>query len=88
MQVCSPFGTIAQTPRHSSSLVSDSYEPHFSLVSLREFGEELVAGRAVSGDFAEGHVLVDPLLCNLVLENAIAHAFPPGLPSGSAGTTV
>eukprot|EP00667_Euglena_gracilis_P009357 EG_transcript_9499 len=63
------------------SLVSDSYEPHFSLVSLREFGEELVAGRAVSGDFAEGHVLVDPLLCNLVLENAIAHAFQHGHPS-------
>eukprot|EP00668_Euglena_longa_P003293 GGOE01003854.1.p1 GENE.GGOE01003854.1~~GGOE01003854.1.p1 ORF type:complete len:662 (-),score=193.96 GGOE01003854.1:1013-2971(-) len=64
------------------SLVSDTYEPHFLQVSLRDFGEELVAGRAVAGEFDDVRVLLDPLLVNLVMESAIAQAFQRGHPEG------
>eukprot|EP00667_Euglena_gracilis_P004682 EG_transcript_4711 len=64
------------------ALVSDTYEPHFLEVSLKHFGEELLAGRAVAGDFVDERVLLDPLLCGLVLENAMAQAFQYGHPDG------
>eukprot|EP00667_Euglena_gracilis_P003079 EG_transcript_3085 len=64
------------------ALVSDTYEPHFLEVSLKHFGEELLAGRAVAGDFVDERVLLDPLLCSLVLENAITQAFQHGHSEG------
>eukprot|EP00667_Euglena_gracilis_P007881 EG_transcript_7961 len=64
------------------ALVSDTYEPHFLEVSLQRFGEELLAGRGVAGDFVDAQVLLDPLLCSLVLENAMAQAFQLGHSEG------
>eukprot|EP00667_Euglena_gracilis_P011398 EG_transcript_11641 len=60
------------------ALVSDTYVPHFLKVNLQEFGADLVAGRDVVGDFVDSQVLIDPLLCTLVLDNAIAQAFHHG----------
>lgn len=60
------------------ALVSETYEPHFQPVNVAALGEELLAGRTVTGDFADGQVLLDPLLCHLMLENAIGQALRPG----------
>lgn len=65
-------------PCCAPALVSDTYVPHFLKVNLQEFGADLVAGRDVVGDFVDSQVLIDPLLCTLVLDNAIAQAFQTG----------
>eukprot|EP00667_Euglena_gracilis_P004443 EG_transcript_4468 len=60
------------------ALVSETYEPHFQPVNVAALGEELLAGRTATGDFADGQVLLDPLLCHLMLENAIGQALQYG----------
>eukprot|EP00668_Euglena_longa_P003257 GGOE01003812.1.p1 GENE.GGOE01003812.1~~GGOE01003812.1.p1 ORF type:complete len:545 (-),score=117.34 GGOE01003812.1:1028-2545(-) len=47
-------------------------------VDLRAFGENLVNGRNLACKFIDGVVLLDPLLCDVLLDNAINNALRHG----------
>eukprot|EP00667_Euglena_gracilis_P007148 EG_transcript_7213 len=47
-------------------------------VDLREFGEALATGREVSCHFVDDVVLLDPLLCDILLDNALTNALRHG----------
>eukprot|EP00667_Euglena_gracilis_P002334 EG_transcript_2333 len=61
-------------------LVAGDYVPTLAAVSLKDFGEQLIAGRDVVGRFLDCSVRLDPILCNLIFDNAINHAFQTGAP--------
>eukprot|EP00668_Euglena_longa_P025083 GGOE01031312.1.p1 GENE.GGOE01031312.1~~GGOE01031312.1.p1 ORF type:complete len:870 (-),score=251.45 GGOE01031312.1:781-3198(-) len=56
------------------------YLPAMHPVSLREFGEQLVRGRAVISSFPNQVVLLDEVLCDILLDNALNNAFRHGDP--------
>eukprot|EP00667_Euglena_gracilis_P012341 EG_transcript_12678 len=61
-------------------LVAGEYTPVLNEVRLKEFGESLLAGRAVRGQFPDLTVYLDQMLCSLILENALSNAFKHGDP--------
>eukprot|EP00668_Euglena_longa_P025079 GGOE01031307.1.p1 GENE.GGOE01031307.1~~GGOE01031307.1.p1 ORF type:complete len:886 (-),score=253.83 GGOE01031307.1:1289-3754(-) len=58
------------------------YLPALHPVSLGEFGEQLVRGRAVISSFPSEVVLLDEVLCDILLDNALNNAFRHGNPTG------
>eukprot|EP00668_Euglena_longa_P004166 GGOE01004881.1.p1 GENE.GGOE01004881.1~~GGOE01004881.1.p1 ORF type:complete len:517 (-),score=130.95 GGOE01004881.1:671-2221(-) len=56
------------------------YVPLLAKVNLREMGSALVRGRKVSCSIADADVLLDSLLTELVLDNALNSAFRHGHP--------
>eukprot|EP00668_Euglena_longa_P025082 GGOE01031310.1.p1 GENE.GGOE01031310.1~~GGOE01031310.1.p1 ORF type:complete len:455 (-),score=144.62 GGOE01031310.1:1008-2195(-) len=54
------------------------YLPALQPVSLREFGDRLVRGRAVISSFPNEVVLLDEVLCDILLDNALNNAFRHG----------
>eukprot|EP00667_Euglena_gracilis_P001149 EG_transcript_1149 len=56
------------------------YLPALHPVSLREFGEQLVRGRDVLSSFPNEVVLLDEVLCDILLDNALNNAFRHGNP--------
>eukprot|EP00668_Euglena_longa_P037467 GGOE01048241.1.p1 GENE.GGOE01048241.1~~GGOE01048241.1.p1 ORF type:complete len:410 (-),score=125.89 GGOE01048241.1:58-1242(-) len=56
------------------------YLPAMHPVSLGEFGEQLVRGRAVISSFPNQVVLLDEVLCDILLDNALNNAFRHGDP--------
>eukprot|EP00667_Euglena_gracilis_P001628 EG_transcript_1628 len=61
-------------------LVAGEYTPTMNAVNLREFGQQLIAGRNVLGSFPDLTVYLDYTLLNLVMENGISNALKHGLP--------
>eukprot|EP00669_Euglena_mutabilis_P011485 TRINITY_DN6117_c0_g1_i2.p1 TRINITY_DN6117_c0_g1~~TRINITY_DN6117_c0_g1_i2.p1 ORF type:complete len:518 (+),score=90.83 TRINITY_DN6117_c0_g1_i2:217-1554(+) len=61
-------------------LVAGEYVPVQNAVHLKEFGEQLVAGRRVRGDFLDLTVCFDSALITLILDNALNNAFKHGHP--------
>jgi len=62
-------------------LVAEEYVPVENAVNLREVGEQLLAGRAVRGEFLDLTVLLDSALLTLVLDNALSNAMKHGDPA-------
>eukprot|EP00668_Euglena_longa_P010208 GGOE01012384.1.p1 GENE.GGOE01012384.1~~GGOE01012384.1.p1 ORF type:complete len:408 (-),score=109.15 GGOE01012384.1:1007-2155(-) len=68
--------------RHVMLRISEGdYLPALHPVVLREFGEQLVRGRAVISSFPSAVVLLDDVLCDILLDNALNNAFRHGYPS-------
>eukprot|EP00667_Euglena_gracilis_P003956 EG_transcript_3966 len=61
-------------------LAAGEYRPMRNVVSLRELGEQLVAGRDVAGRFLDLTVPLDSALFSLILDNALNNAFKHGHP--------
>jgi len=61
-------------------LVAGEYLPVQNDVNLREFGDQLVVGRAVRCGFLDATVLLDGALMGLILDNALSNAFKHGSP--------
>jgi len=61
-------------------LVAGTYTPTYGPVHLPQFAQELVEGRAIAVDVVARDVLLDPVLLNLILDNALANAFKHGCP--------
>eukprot|EP00667_Euglena_gracilis_P008760 EG_transcript_8884 len=61
-------------------LAAGEYRPMQNAVPLREFGEQLVAGRNVVCRFLDLTVYLDSALLSLILDNAISNAFKHGCP--------
>eukprot|EP00668_Euglena_longa_P007287 GGOE01008717.1.p1 GENE.GGOE01008717.1~~GGOE01008717.1.p1 ORF type:complete len:759 (+),score=248.32 GGOE01008717.1:52-2277(+) len=63
-------------------IASGSYEPNHSPTDLKEFGETLISGRQrqVKAELVHLLVTLDPLLCSVVLDNAISNALRHGHP--------
>eukprot|EP00667_Euglena_gracilis_P015158 EG_transcript_15763 len=59
-------------------LAAGEYRPMLNVVHLREFGEQLVAGRAVSARFLDLVAYLDSTLLSLILDNALSNAFKHG----------
>eukprot|EP00668_Euglena_longa_P043132 GGOE01057181.1.p1 GENE.GGOE01057181.1~~GGOE01057181.1.p1 ORF type:complete len:467 (+),score=127.58 GGOE01057181.1:1-1401(+) len=55
-------------------IASGTYEPVFTPVDLHEFSGALVSGRHIKAELLHLLVNLDPLLCNVVLDNAITNA--------------
>eukprot|EP00667_Euglena_gracilis_P005501 EG_transcript_5535 len=67
--------------RHVLLRISEGdYRPSLQPVALRDFGEQLVRGRAVTHSFPDEVVLLDEVLCNILLDNALNNAFRHGNP--------
>eukprot|EP00667_Euglena_gracilis_P003538 EG_transcript_3544 len=52
-------------------LVAGEYTPTMNVVHLRDFGQQLIAGRNVLGSFPDLAVYLDYTLLNLVMENGV-----------------
>eukprot|EP00667_Euglena_gracilis_P005902 EG_transcript_5946 len=61
-------------------LVAGHYEPALLPTNLEDFGQQLIAGRRVVGHFSPRTVMLDPMLCSLIFDNAIHNAFCHGHP--------
>eukprot|EP00668_Euglena_longa_P015922 GGOE01020100.1.p1 GENE.GGOE01020100.1~~GGOE01020100.1.p1 ORF type:complete len:457 (-),score=116.58 GGOE01020100.1:690-2060(-) len=61
-------------------LAAGEYRPMRNVVPLREFGEQLLAGRNVAARFLDLTVYLDSTLLSLILDNALSNAFKHGLP--------
>eukprot|EP00667_Euglena_gracilis_P007397 EG_transcript_7473 len=61
-------------------MVAGEYKPVMNTVNLKEFGQQLVAGRSVASQLLGATVLMDSTLMQLVLENALSNAFKHGHP--------
>eukprot|EP00667_Euglena_gracilis_P007124 EG_transcript_7190 len=61
-------------------MVAGEYVSVLNAVDLREFGQELVAGRRVALEVLDGTVLMDGTLMQLILENMLSNAFKHGHP--------
>eukprot|EP00667_Euglena_gracilis_P002058 EG_transcript_2061 len=61
-------------------MVAGEYTPVLNAVNLREFGQQLVAGRSVASHCVGATALLDGTLLQLILENALSNAFKHGLP--------
>eukprot|EP00667_Euglena_gracilis_P001325 EG_transcript_1325 len=59
-------------------LVTGEYIPIMNVINLREFGQQLVAGRNISSAFVDLTVHLDCTLLTLVLENGISNAIKHG----------
>eukprot|EP00668_Euglena_longa_P010449 GGOE01012656.1.p1 GENE.GGOE01012656.1~~GGOE01012656.1.p1 ORF type:complete len:429 (-),score=103.92 GGOE01012656.1:633-1919(-) len=61
-------------------LVSGEYIPVSHLVNLKEFGQQLAAGRGFRVEAVDLSVYLDSTICNLILENALSNAVRHGHP--------
>eukprot|EP00667_Euglena_gracilis_P013206 EG_transcript_13600 len=61
-------------------MVAGDYVPVLNAINLKEFGQQLVAGRCVATRFLDFTVLMDGTLMQLILENALSNAFKHGHP--------
>jgi len=61
-------------------LVAGTYSPDANAVSLRELGQELLAGRAGRADIVDLTVLMDRTLITLILDTALSNAAKHGRP--------
>eukprot|EP00667_Euglena_gracilis_P003140 EG_transcript_3152 len=59
-------------------LTTGTYCPAREPVPLRAFGEDLANGRPLACHFIDDVVLLDPLLCDILLDNAISNALRHG----------
>jgi len=67
------------------SLVSGTYTSVQSVVNLSQFLSDVTMGRAITVEKNQGvedEILLDPVLMDLILDNAIANAIKHGDPSG------
>eukprot|EP00668_Euglena_longa_P006809 GGOE01008142.1.p1 GENE.GGOE01008142.1~~GGOE01008142.1.p1 ORF type:complete len:706 (+),score=191.03 GGOE01008142.1:138-2120(+) len=67
--------------RHRQALIrlaAGTYRLSRVPVSLRSFGEALANGRALNCKFVDDFLLLDPLLCDILLDNAINNALRHG----------
>eukprot|EP00667_Euglena_gracilis_P004281 EG_transcript_4303 len=55
-------------------IASGSYQPACTPTDLKEFGVALIRGRHIHAELLHLMVSLDPLLCNVVLDNAITNA--------------
>eukprot|EP00667_Euglena_gracilis_P000759 EG_transcript_757 len=62
-------------------MAEGDYLPALHPVALQEFGERLVRGRAVISSFPNEVVLLDEVLCDILLDNALNNAFRHGNPA-------
>eukprot|EP00667_Euglena_gracilis_P004828 EG_transcript_4857 len=62
-------------------IASGHYAPQPTEVDLNEFGRSLLQGRPIDAEFPNEVVTMDPLLCEIVLENALTNAHRHGHPS-------
>eukprot|EP00667_Euglena_gracilis_P003382 EG_transcript_3393 len=60
-------------------LAAGEYRPMRNVVPLREFGEQLLAGRKVAARFLDLTVYLDSTLLSLILDNALSNAFKHGI---------
>eukprot|EP00667_Euglena_gracilis_P003066 EG_transcript_3074 len=65
-------------------LADGRYTPTLAAVRLPDMGQAVVHGRDVACSFADAAVLLDPVLCDLVLDNGIDNAFRHGDPEDPA----
>eukprot|EP00668_Euglena_longa_P025129 GGOE01031361.1.p1 GENE.GGOE01031361.1~~GGOE01031361.1.p1 ORF type:complete len:711 (-),score=198.49 GGOE01031361.1:160-2292(-) len=78
---CLSRGISACKERHVYlKLVTNEYLPVMNVVNLKQFGQQLIAGRNVVGRFPNVSVYMDGTLCNLVMENAISNAIKHSCP--------
>eukprot|EP00668_Euglena_longa_P021037 GGOE01026170.1.p1 GENE.GGOE01026170.1~~GGOE01026170.1.p1 ORF type:complete len:679 (-),score=166.00 GGOE01026170.1:1200-3203(-) len=61
-------------------MVAGDYVPVMNAINLKEFGQQLVAGRNVTTHFVDCTILMDGTLMQLILENALGNAFKHGHP--------
>eukprot|EP00668_Euglena_longa_P009915 GGOE01012007.1.p1 GENE.GGOE01012007.1~~GGOE01012007.1.p1 ORF type:complete len:663 (-),score=226.06 GGOE01012007.1:286-2232(-) len=61
-------------------MVAGEYTPVMNAIHLKEFGQQLVAGRRVTTHLLDFTVLMDGTLMQLILENAMSNAFKHGHP--------
>eukprot|EP00667_Euglena_gracilis_P003698 EG_transcript_3710 len=61
-------------------IASGDYQPVLVSTDLQEFGKTLVSGRRVRTDIPQLTVKLDPVLCDLVLDNALSNALHHGHP--------
>ena len=59
-------------------LEAQSYKRSLQKVSLQSHAEELTAGRSVRSDVDNVTVLIDPVLCETILESLVSNAFAHG----------
>eukprot|EP00667_Euglena_gracilis_P003917 EG_transcript_3930 len=62
-------------------MAEGDYLPTLHPVALREFGDQLVRGRSVLSSFPNEVVLLDDVLCDILLDNALNNAFRHGHPA-------
>eukprot|EP00667_Euglena_gracilis_P001829 EG_transcript_1829 len=62
-------------------IASGRYTPQLFDVDLTQFGNSLLQGRPIQADFPAELVTIDPLLCEIVLENALTNAHRHGHPT-------
>eukprot|EP00668_Euglena_longa_P047468 GGOE01063336.1.p1 GENE.GGOE01063336.1~~GGOE01063336.1.p1 ORF type:complete len:694 (-),score=197.72 GGOE01063336.1:908-2803(-) len=65
-------------------LVTGGYVPMLTATRLPELGHLLVHDQDVTCSFVDATVLLDPVLCDLVLDNGISNAFQHGHPEAPA----
>eukprot|EP00667_Euglena_gracilis_P002539 EG_transcript_2540 len=63
------------------SVTQGTYTPCMSPINLKTFGQALMSGRPLQGSFVDRVVLLDPTLCELILDNAISNALRHGCPA-------
>eukprot|EP00667_Euglena_gracilis_P007972 EG_transcript_8059 len=63
-------------------MVAGQYAPVLNAINLKEFGQQLAAGRTVTTDLVDCTVLMDGTLLQLILENALSNALKHGHPDG------
>eukprot|EP00667_Euglena_gracilis_P029601 EG_transcript_39498 len=59
-------------------LLSREYVPVLQEVSLKQYAQQLVAGRGVRVEAVDLSVHLDSTICSLILENALSNAFRHG----------
>ena len=62
------------------ALVAGRYKTEVHDVNLQKFSEDLIRGRDVALESGLHTVELDPLLCNVILDNAVTNAFRHGCP--------
>eukprot|EP00667_Euglena_gracilis_P004339 EG_transcript_4361 len=65
-------------------IASGQYTPQMCEVDLARFGHSLLQGRPIDAEFPTELVMMDPLLCEIVLENALTNAHRHGHPTHPA----
>eukprot|EP00667_Euglena_gracilis_P003257 EG_transcript_3265 len=59
-------------------IATGKYTPQLCDVDLPHFGHSLLQGRPIEAEFPTAVVIMDPLLCEIVLENALTNAHRHG----------
>eukprot|EP00667_Euglena_gracilis_P005135 EG_transcript_5166 len=62
-------------------IAAGKYTPQLCDVDLTQFGQSLLQGRPIEANFPDEVVHLDPLLCEIVLENALTNAQRHGHPT-------